>query len=128
VDLAKNLILLSGLRPGTDIDIQFTGLRPGEKLFEELNLRDERLVPTAHKKIMSYVSSSSVNTKEVEHFLREMKQVAEMRDTAKLVLLLKEAIPDYNPGYALLQTALLSGQATTPPENSDLASMGSSVM
>ncbi len=56
VDLARNLILLSGLQPERDIKIQFTGLRPGEKLFEELNLQDEHLVPTSHAKIRSYVS------------------------------------------------------------------------
>ena len=55
VDLARNLILLSGLQPDRDIKIQFTGVRPGEKLFEELKLQDEHLVPTSHSKIRSYV-------------------------------------------------------------------------
>ncbi len=55
-DLANSLILLSGLHPGSDIEIRYTGLRPGEKMFEELNLQDERLVPTSHPKIRSYVS------------------------------------------------------------------------
>ena len=61
VDLARNLVLLSGLQPDRDIKIEFTGLRPGEKLFEELNLHDEYLVPTSHPKIRSYISPFSAD-------------------------------------------------------------------
>src|SRR5207302_6408612 len=51
VDLAEQLIRLSGLRPGQDIRIEFTGMRPGEKLYEEINMGDEDMLPTPHKKI-----------------------------------------------------------------------------
>ncbi len=51
LDLARNLILLSGLRPEQDIMIEFTGVRPGEKLFEELRVEDEGLLATHHRKI-----------------------------------------------------------------------------
>ena len=51
VDLARNLILLSGLRPEQDIRIEFVGARPGEKLFEELSAEGEDLLPTHHEKI-----------------------------------------------------------------------------
>ncbi len=50
-DLAKKMINLSGLRPGVDVEIQFTGLRPGEKLYEELLMQEEGLQKTAHSKI-----------------------------------------------------------------------------
>jgi FlaA1/EpsC-like NDP-sugar epimerase len=105
-DLAKNLILLSGLEPERDIEIQYTGLRPGEKMFEELNLGDENLAPTAHAKIRSYVSQPSFDAAEIKAFLHRLEVIADAQDVASLLLLLKEAIPDYNPGSELLKTAL----------------------
>ena len=53
VDLASDLIKLSGLRVGHDIEIRYTGVRPGEKLFEELSRNDENMQATAHEKVMS---------------------------------------------------------------------------
>jgi FlaA1/EpsC-like NDP-sugar epimerase len=57
VDLARNLILLSGLKPDEDIKIEFTGMRPGEKLYEELSTMLEDTVPTAHEKIRIFVGN-----------------------------------------------------------------------
>ena len=74
VDLARNLILLSGFQPDRDIQIQFTGLRPGEKLFEELNMHDEYLVATSHAKIMSYVSPYNVNSKLMKAYMRDFRR------------------------------------------------------
>jgi len=54
VDVAKQLIELSGLRPEIDIEIKYTGLRSGEKLFEELNYDTENMVTTEHPKIMRF--------------------------------------------------------------------------
>ncbi len=56
VDLARQLIELSGLNPDTDIEIKFTGLRPGEKLYEELNHKTENMVATGHAKVMRFLS------------------------------------------------------------------------
>ena len=54
IDVARQLIELSGLKPGIDVEITFTGLRPGEKFFEELNYDTESMVPTAHPKILRF--------------------------------------------------------------------------
>jgi FlaA1/EpsC-like NDP-sugar epimerase len=106
VDLARNLILLSGLQPDRDIHIRFTGLRPGEKLFEELNLQDERLVATSHAQIKRYVCPVQLDAREMKAYLRELEQICNAQDVGRLLLLLKELILDYNPGSQLLRAAL----------------------
>ena len=106
LDLAKNLILLSGLQPERDIEIQFTGLRPGEKMFEELNLQDEYHIPTSHAKIRSYVGHQEYDAMQLRASLQSMQAIVEGHDIANLVLLLKELVPDYNPGAELLKAAL----------------------
>jgi FlaA1/EpsC-like NDP-sugar epimerase len=116
VDLAKNLILLSGLQPERDIEIQFTGLRPGEKMFEELNLQDEHLLPTSHAKIRSYVCHQNLDAMQIKASLHRLQAVVEGQDIARLVLLLKELVPDYNPGSELLKTALSINPYNTGPD------------
>jgi FlaA1/EpsC-like NDP-sugar epimerase len=106
VDLARDLILLSGLQPDRDIKIEFTGPRPGEKLYEELNLEDEHLVPTSHAQIRSYVSPYDVDVRQIKAYIQELQHIVSAQDIARLVLLLKELIPDYNPGSELLKIAL----------------------
>jgi FlaA1/EpsC-like NDP-sugar epimerase len=119
VDLARNLILLSGLQPDRDIKIQFSGVRPGEKLFEELNLMDECLIPTAHAKIWSFVSHFNVDAQQIGAHLQDLRRIVEMQDVVGLAQLLKEMIPDYNPTSRLLSEALLvassrGGKAISP--------------
>jgi len=114
VDLARNLILLSGLEPDREIKIQFSGVRPGEKLYEELNLEDECLIPTSHAKIKRFVSPFDVDSGKIQSRLRDLKRIVEAQDTSGLVVLLKEMIPDYNPTSVILSEALLT--ATAPAE------------
>jgi FlaA1/EpsC-like NDP-sugar epimerase len=105
LDLATNLILLSGLKPERDIKIQFTGLRPGEKLFEELNLNNESLLPTHHPKIRRYASPSSLDFHQLKAFMKMMYEVVGERNVTGLVELLEEMIPDYTPSTMLLNLA-----------------------
>jgi FlaA1/EpsC-like NDP-sugar epimerase len=108
VDLARNLILLSGLQPDRDIKIQFSGVRPGEKLFEELNLKDEHLVPTSHAKIKSFVCSYDVDPRQIRAYLHDLQNILEDQNVVRLVHLLKKLIPDYNPNSRVLKNALLA--------------------
>jgi FlaA1/EpsC-like NDP-sugar epimerase len=105
VDLAQNLILLSGLRPDRDIKIQFTGIRPGEKLNEELSLEDEHLAPTSHPKIRCYIGRDKFDLNQIKSYLQDMQHAINDQDATRLVLLLKEIIPDYNPSSNLLKAA-----------------------
>jgi FlaA1/EpsC-like NDP-sugar epimerase len=96
VDLARKLILLSGLRPDVDIKIEFSGTRPGEKLYEELNLDDEAHVRTGHQKIKIFAG----NGLSASNMLRQMdrlKRLCEDRNTREILLLMKELVPEYNP-------------------------------
>ena len=105
-DLARDLILLSGFKPEKDIKIQFTGLRPGEKLFEELNLDDESLLPTRHKKVRRYASPSHLEMATLQRYVREIHQIVEGRHVNRLLMLVKDLVSDYTPSVQLLECSL----------------------
>ena len=102
VDLARNLILLSGLKPDEDIKIKFTGMRPGEKLYEELNTLLEDTVPTAHEKIRVFIGKGTP-AGDMEVWLGLLHDICEARNTGRLVVALKEMVLDYNPSIYLLK-------------------------
>lgn len=108
VDLACNLIRLSGLRPNDDIEIKFTGVRPGEKLYEETNSLLEDTIPTEHDKIRIFVGVSSPG--DVQALLRNFRDVCKNHDAARLVIMLKELVWDYNPSVHLLKLAVASAE------------------
>lgn len=92
-DLAKNMIKLSGLRYPEDIDIKITGLRPGEKLYEELLANGEDTLPTYHKKIM-IGKIRQLNYIEVRTKIDELC-VSNMFFNGNTVRLMKEIVPEY---------------------------------
>ncbi len=96
VDMAKDLIRLSGLREGLDIRIEFTGLRPGEKLFEELFLEDESYERTRHDKIFYAKNASSIINPELELFVGELHDMALSGKSDDLKNLIKTFVPEYN--------------------------------
>jgi FlaA1/EpsC-like NDP-sugar epimerase len=94
LDIAKNLIRLSGLEPGKDIKIIFTGLRPGEKLYEELFAQEEPMLPTHHPKIsIAQVAenNSSFLIPEIESILNSLYSLTEK----EIVENMQKIVPGY---------------------------------
>jgi FlaA1/EpsC-like NDP-sugar epimerase len=104
VDLARNLIILSGLRPDEDIRIEFTGTRPGEKLYEELCHLEEGTVATPHEKVRVF-AAHAIRQPDMKACLAALREGCAERDTASVVLALKKAIPDYTPSAHVLARA-----------------------
>ncbi len=94
VDLAKELIRKSGLEPGKDIDIVFTGLRPGEKLHEELYWKGEGIVPTENKKITMLKANGRISDIDLNTKLQELENSVEVCDLPATLKTLKEIVPE----------------------------------
>lgn len=94
IDMAKKMIKLSGLRPYTDIAIKITGLRPGEKLHEELLASSENALPTHHPKILKAKVNTSRNALMKEH-LDLLAEIMIDGDVAGMVRKVKHMVPEY---------------------------------
>jgi len=94
VDLARELITLSGFRPGEDIEIVFTGSRPGEKLFEELSIKGEDMQLTRHPKIAIW-KNIPMDRDKIRTAIDELITIAQMQDYAEIAKKIKELIPEY---------------------------------
>ncbi len=98
LQMAKDLIRLSGLEPEVDIPIVFTGLRPGEKLYEELQFSNEHMVRTAHKKIMVLKESQPLMPWNIlEDTMTKLISSAENLNVEQIQSILKKIIPSYKP-------------------------------
>jgi FlaA1/EpsC-like NDP-sugar epimerase len=96
VDMAKDLIRLSGFEPEIDIEIEYIGLRPGEKLSEELIIEGEDVIPTSHEKIM-VLKGMDCNLQLLNGEIDQLMQIAKDQDTQKIKAKLKEIVPEYVP-------------------------------
>ena len=90
-DMAEDLIRLHGLEPGKDIEIVFTGIRPGEKLYEELLTAEEGTKSTKHKKIFK----AKVSHVDPEFMEKELETLWQTRDREKILTVFHELIPTY---------------------------------
>ncbi|MBI4790789.1 MAG: polysaccharide biosynthesis protein, partial [Chloroflexi bacterium] len=143
VDLARDLIRLSGLEEGQDIDIVFTGLRPDEKMFEELYISDEKFTQTGHEKIFvarngTQVSSSKFQvpslppatcnlqpvTCDLSSAVDALIAAARAGDAGEIRRVLQVIVPEYQPTEPANQPTSEPAPITTPardlPALSDL--------
>ncbi len=93
VELAEELVRLSGLEPGEDIEIEFTGLRPGEKLFEDFMTAEEGTTATRHEKI--YVARGTAPPEDLSQGLGRLHAAADVQDEQGIRAALKELVPTY---------------------------------
>ncbi|MFR3499434.1 MAG: polysaccharide biosynthesis protein [Paraclostridium bifermentans] len=94
VDLAKNLIKLSGFEPDVDICIEFTGLRPGEKLYEELLMSEEGLTDTSHEKIF-IGKPININVEKCKMNLEFLKAIVDKERVELIDIIMRELVPTY---------------------------------
>jgi FlaA1/EpsC-like NDP-sugar epimerase len=101
LDLVRNLIRLSGFEPDRDIKIDFVGLRPGEKMFEELKLEGEDVKPTAHEKIR-LLTGSRTTFEQMSTWLDELSMLVQAKNVHGLVTKLVAIVPEYWPSPEII--------------------------
>lgn len=102
LDLAKRMIKLSGFEPETDIKIIFTGLRPGEKLYEELLSDDARTLPTHNEKIM-ISKDPNMEFQNIDSLVNLISKAALRRDKVEVVQILKQVVPEFKSNNSVYE-------------------------
>ncbi len=100
VEMARDLIRLSGKEPDADIEIKFIGLRPGEKLYEELITEGEGISRTDHEKILvlrngHFSGVQSHNPDDLDNYIKELALLADAHDVKAIKRKLRELVPEY---------------------------------
>jgi FlaA1/EpsC-like NDP-sugar epimerase len=103
VDLARKMIKLSGLKEDRDIKIIYTGLRPGEKLFEELLASSENTLPTHHQQIL-VGKVREYEFAEVTQFINELISLFNTQDNTRIVSKMKDIVPEFVSNNSVFQT------------------------
>jgi len=112
-ELARQMIRLAGKLPDEEIEIRYTGLRPGEKLYEELNTDSEQFLPTAHRKIR-ILQTSRPDGAAVELWLSDFERILERRDERGAVEYLKHIIPEFQCDSHWLDTVPPASKPAAP--------------
>jgi len=101
IDLARNLIMLSGFEPDKDIKIEIVGLRPGEKLYEELFDTNEEVATTVAEKVMMAVPKQRMDRTQADRFGEDLEGMLASRDMQGMMSRLIEEVKSYAPGTDL---------------------------
>lgn len=125
VQLAHDLIKLLGYEPEKEIKIQFTGLRPGEKLYEELITEGEGILPTRHEKIM-VLHGNGKSKEEMEELLSRLSRRALIHDAPGIKQVLHDIIPEYTPDLQA-ESVVSPPQSKPHDQRSQLASFNQSL-
>jgi FlaA1/EpsC-like NDP-sugar epimerase len=102
LDLARKMILLSGLKENRDIKIIFTGLRPGEKLFEELLADAENTLPTHHDQIL-IGKVREYDYEEVKNIINELIKLFNTQNNELIVQRMKDLVPEFKSNNSVFQ-------------------------
>lgn len=103
LDLARKVIQLSGLEPDREVKVVFTGLRPGEKLVEELILDTEGIKPTSHEDIL-VLSGGATDFEQMRRWLDELSGLVESNNVHGIVRMFKTIVPEYTPSAEMLSS------------------------
>jgi O-antigen biosynthesis protein WbqV len=106
VDLARQMIRLAGLRPEVDVAIEFTGLRPGEKLYEELFHNGEQIEATSIPRV-NVAAPRTAGLCELTETLQQLQVVCEAGNAAEAVAIVRSLVPEYKPSGAAVPAAVL---------------------
>jgi len=102
IDLARDLIKLSGFREGRDIDIVFSGIRPGEKIREELWFREESPQPTHHDKILRAQQMPAFDYRELNRMIDTLLSHSGKGDAQSVLKVIREILPDFQPAHGVV--------------------------
>ncbi|MFT3828383.1 MAG: nucleoside-diphosphate sugar epimerase/dehydratase [Opitutaceae bacterium] len=97
LDMARQMIELSGFKPDIDIEVRVTGLRPGEKLYEELRHSEETHETTAHPRVFRLKASPDAVAENDDGWLTALRVVADSGDAAQIKAAMKRLVPEYTP-------------------------------
>ncbi|MBC8188898.1 MAG: polysaccharide biosynthesis protein [Puniceicoccaceae bacterium] len=96
LDVARQMIALSGYQEGEDIEIEFIGLKPGEKLYEEVQHLSETLQPTDHPRVMRFVAEGA-RAVSIETISTALGSASSVSDPSEIKQVIQQFVPEYTP-------------------------------